>query len=116
MSFESDLQNWHFVDKADYVHFMHTQATFLTNFFKNDIIKANGKNNNSSDDPSLLFASLMITIKVFSDPSATPWNQIAFEKSPTTNSASNYEAFEGSACFSIMPTLLKGISLFRSLQ
>ncbi len=97
MSFESDLQNWHFVNKADYVHFMHTQATFLTNFFKNDIIKANGKNNNSSDDPSLLFASLTITVKVSSDPSATPWNQIAFQKSPTTNSAPNYGAFEGPA-------------------
>ncbi len=77
---------------------MHTQATFLTNFFKNlmknDITKANGKNNNSSDKIGLSFASLMITIKVFSDFSVTSWNQIVFQKSSTKNSASSYEAFE----------------------
>jgi len=47
MGSKSDLQNWHFVNKADYVHSMHTQAIFLTNFFKslmeNDIITTNGK-------------------------------------------------------------------------
>jgi len=112
MGFTSDLETWHLVTK---VHSMHTQAIFLTNVFKNNIV-ANGKNqrhyenNNSNNDPSLLFASLMIT----SDASVTPKNQVAFQKSSTKNSASKYKAFEGSG--SLEHTLLDNADCDQSFQ
>lgn len=91
--------------------YMHTQAIFLTNVFKDDIVTANGKNqrpyenNNSDNDPSLLsFASLTIT----SDASATSKNQIAFQKSL------NYEAFKGPA--SLEHTLLDNADWDQSFQ
>jgi len=79
--------------------YMHTQAIFLTNVFKDDIVTANGKNqrpyenNNSDNDPSLPFASLTIT----SDASAT-----------------SKEAFEGRA--SLVHTLLDNADWDQSFQ
>lgn len=90
MGSTSDLETWHFVTEADHVHSMHTQAIFLTNFFKDDIVMANDKNQRPYENNN--------------SASATPRNQIAFQKSPTENSAPHYEAFEGPA--SLEHTLL----------